>query len=184
MSRLGVPPRRSTGSLRKSGEAGIELSNWKWKGNGLERMYRAPTPRERERWHGLWLLAQGWSATQVTPTQLRLAVCPDWTHLNGGWVANSGSHWREPHAPSETGWTTFAKVLVPSGPKVRSLSRVPWCRGTNGYSETPCEHTFCRGRGSKVGQVFEQTGGFPPVLVYTEAKASVLPRTEVNRNCN
>jgi transposase len=32
---------------------------------GRERMYRAPTPRERERWHALWLLAQGWSATQV-----------------------------------------------------------------------------------------------------------------------
>ncbi len=30
-----------------------------------DRMYRAPTPRERERWHALWLLAQGWSATQV-----------------------------------------------------------------------------------------------------------------------
>jgi Homeodomain-like domain-containing protein len=29
------------------------------------RMYRAPTPRERERWHALWLAAQGWSATRV-----------------------------------------------------------------------------------------------------------------------
>jgi transposase len=29
------------------------------------RMFRAPTPRERERWHALWLLAQGWSAAQV-----------------------------------------------------------------------------------------------------------------------
>ena len=28
-------------------------------------MFRAPTPRERERWHAVWLLAQGWSATQV-----------------------------------------------------------------------------------------------------------------------
>src|SRR3712207_2846189 len=25
-------------------------------------MYRAPTPRERERWHALWLAAQGWPA--------------------------------------------------------------------------------------------------------------------------
>ncbi len=24
-----------------------------------ERRYRAPTPRERERWHARWLLAQG-----------------------------------------------------------------------------------------------------------------------------
>ena len=30
-----------------------------------ERMYRAPTPRERERWHALWLVARGWSAAQV-----------------------------------------------------------------------------------------------------------------------
>ena len=26
------------------------------------RMYRAPTPRERERWHAMWLLVQGWMA--------------------------------------------------------------------------------------------------------------------------
>ena len=28
-------------------------------------MYRAPTPRERERWHAVWLLAQGWTAAAV-----------------------------------------------------------------------------------------------------------------------
>jgi transposase len=30
-----------------------------------ERMYRAPTPRERERWHAIWLLARGFSPAQV-----------------------------------------------------------------------------------------------------------------------
>ncbi len=30
-----------------------------------ERVYRAPTPRERERWHALWLLARDWSVEQV-----------------------------------------------------------------------------------------------------------------------
>jgi hypothetical protein len=30
-----------------------------------ERVYRAPTPRERERWHALWLLARGWPAGDV-----------------------------------------------------------------------------------------------------------------------
>lgn len=30
-----------------------------------EQIYRATNPRERERWHGLWLLAQGWTAAQV-----------------------------------------------------------------------------------------------------------------------
>ena len=28
-------------------------------------MYRAPTPRERERWHALWLLARGWTVAAV-----------------------------------------------------------------------------------------------------------------------
>lgn len=31
-----------------------------------ERMYRVPALRERERWHSLWLLAQGWSVNKVT----------------------------------------------------------------------------------------------------------------------
>jgi len=29
------------------------------------RMYRASTPRERERWHAVWLLTQGWTAAAV-----------------------------------------------------------------------------------------------------------------------
>jgi transposase len=28
-------------------------------------MYRAPTARERERWHAIWLVEQGWSAAKV-----------------------------------------------------------------------------------------------------------------------
>src|SRR5262245_169674 len=28
-------------------------------------VYRAPTPRARERWHALWLLARGWPAAEV-----------------------------------------------------------------------------------------------------------------------
>jgi transposase len=46
-----------------------------------ERMYRAPTPRERERWHAVWLLARGWSATQVAEALERDA------HTIGDWVA-------------------------------------------------------------------------------------------------
>jgi transposase-like protein len=30
-----------------------------------ERVYHAPTPRERERWHALWLLSRGWAAAAV-----------------------------------------------------------------------------------------------------------------------
>ena len=51
-------------------------------GDLRERMYRAPTPRERERWHGLWLLAQGWSATQVAEALDREP------HTIGNWLDN------------------------------------------------------------------------------------------------
>ena len=45
-----------------------------------ERMYRAPTPRERERWHALWLLGQGWSAAKVA------AVLDRDPHTIGSWL--------------------------------------------------------------------------------------------------
>ena len=44
------------------------------------RMYSPPTPRERERWHAVWLLARGWSAAQVAEALERDA------HTIGGWV--------------------------------------------------------------------------------------------------
>jgi transposase len=47
-----------------------------------QRMYRAPTPRERERWHGLWLLAQGWSSAQVADALERDP------HTVGDWLAH------------------------------------------------------------------------------------------------
>ena len=47
-----------------------------------QRMYRAPTPRERERWHGLWLLAQGLSAAQVADALERDP------HTIGQWLTN------------------------------------------------------------------------------------------------
>jgi transposase len=28
-------------------------------------VYRSATPRERERWHALWLVARGWTAAEV-----------------------------------------------------------------------------------------------------------------------
>ena len=47
-----------------------------------QQMYRAPTPRERERWHALWLLAQGWSAAQVAEALEHDA------HTVGDWLAD------------------------------------------------------------------------------------------------
>lgn len=57
------------------------LERWKLDVNTVrERVYRAPTPRERERWHALWLLARGWSAAQVAEALQRDA------HTIGDWV--------------------------------------------------------------------------------------------------
>jgi transposase len=50
-----------------------------------ERMYAAPTPRERERWHALWLLARGWSEAQVATALERDA------HTIGSWVTAFGT---------------------------------------------------------------------------------------------
>jgi transposase len=45
-----------------------------------EQIYRAKTPRERERWHALWLLSRGWPAAQVAQALERDA------HTIGEWL--------------------------------------------------------------------------------------------------
>ena len=58
------------------------LEQWQLNvGDVRERMYRAPTPRERERWHALWLLARGWTAVAVAEALEREP------HTIGTWVA-------------------------------------------------------------------------------------------------
>jgi hypothetical protein len=48
------------------GEIERHLERWQLDARQLRgRMYGAPTPRERERWHALWLLARGWAAAEV-----------------------------------------------------------------------------------------------------------------------
>ena len=40
------------------------LQQWEMDARGLHRrLILAPTPREWERWHALWLVAQGWAAS-------------------------------------------------------------------------------------------------------------------------
>jgi len=57
------------------------LGRWQLDVNAArERVYRAATPRERERWHALWLLARGWSAAQVAEALERDV------HTIGDWV--------------------------------------------------------------------------------------------------
>jgi transposase len=59
------------------------LKHWKMGlGAVREQVYRAPTPRERERWHALWLVAGGWSAAQAAE-----ALDRD-PHTIGEWLAN------------------------------------------------------------------------------------------------
>jgi hypothetical protein len=48
------------------GELTAALARWELSLPAVRaRVYRAPTPRERERWHALWLLARGWTAAEV-----------------------------------------------------------------------------------------------------------------------
>jgi hypothetical protein len=51
-----------------------------------EQIYRAVTPRERERWHALWLLSRGWPAAQVA-----LALERD-PHTIGDWLSAFAQH--------------------------------------------------------------------------------------------
>jgi transposase len=58
------------------------LSRWRLDTAAVRALvYRAPTPRERERWHALWLVAQGWPAARVAEA---LGRDP---HTVGAWLA-------------------------------------------------------------------------------------------------
>jgi transposase len=58
------------------------LKQWKLDlGAVRQQMYRAATPRERERWHAVWLLAGGWTAAQVAEALERDP------HTIGEWLA-------------------------------------------------------------------------------------------------
>ena len=47
-------------------EVDRSLEQWEMNAKDVHRrMILAPTPRERERWHAVWLLAQGWTAVAV-----------------------------------------------------------------------------------------------------------------------
>ncbi len=77
------------------------LTYWKLDVKAVrERVYRAPTPRERERWHALWLLARGWSAVRVAEALERDA------HTIGDWVEDfrqkgpAGLAFEEPGGPT------------------------------------------------------------------------------------
>jgi transposase len=59
------------------------LERWKLDERTVrDRMYGAPTARERERWHAVWLVARGWSAARVAEALERDA------HTIGEWLAD------------------------------------------------------------------------------------------------
>jgi Homeodomain-like domain len=59
------------------------LTRWELDERGLrEGMYRAPTARERERWHARWLLSRGWSEARVS------AALERDPHTIGQWLAS------------------------------------------------------------------------------------------------
>ena len=74
-----------------------------------DRMYRAPTPRERERWHALWLLAQGWPANKVAEVLVRDP------HTIGNWLAAFAQDGPAALAFEHTGGSP-----PPSGPSPKS----------------------------------------------------------------
>ncbi len=77
-------------------------------GQVREQLYRAPTPRERERWHARWLLAQGWSAARVAQVLERDP------HTIGGWLAAFAHDGPAALAFEQTGGSP-----PPSGPSPR-----------------------------------------------------------------
>ena len=67
------------------GEIDRFLEQWEMDAPGVhQRLILAPTPRERERWHAIWLLSQGWSAADTA-----VALRRD-SHTIGKWLAAFG----------------------------------------------------------------------------------------------
>ena len=61
------------------------LEQWQMDARDLHRrLILAPTPRERERWHAIWLLAQGWTASGTAQALGR------YPHTIGRWAAAFG----------------------------------------------------------------------------------------------
>jgi transposase len=63
------------------------LEKWQIDQSDVRRsMYQAPTARERERWHAIWLLSQGWNCQTVAQALER--DC----HTIGAWLTAFGQN--------------------------------------------------------------------------------------------
>lgn len=73
------------GATMNDGELTEALARWRLDLPAVwTRVYQVPTPRERERWHALWLLARGWTVADVA------AALERDPHTVGDWCAVLG----------------------------------------------------------------------------------------------
>jgi transposase len=94
-----------------------------------EQMYGATTSRERERWHAMWLLAQGWSAAQVGEALDRDA------HTIGDWLealrqkGPTGLEFEQSGGPPpalDQAQQATLKAAVQTAPSVVGLDLAKW----------------------------------------------------------
>jgi transposase len=92
-------------------------------------IYRAKTPRERERWHALWLLSRGWPAAQVAQALERDAhTIGEWlTAFARGSASSSGlraKRWLPPALQPEQ--QAALKTVVQSAPAQVGVPLANW----------------------------------------------------------
>ena len=116
------------------------LEQWQMDARDLHRRIILSPPRERERWHAIWLLAQGWTASG---TAQALGRDP---HTIGRWAAAFGEG-----GPA-------ALIFEQSGGSPRPR------RDAAGGAEGGGAGTFCHGR-HRTGQLELESG--PPVRLGT-----------------
>jgi len=106
-------------------DAAAVLAHWELDARQVrDRMYRAPTPRERERWHALWLLAQGWSANKVADLLERDA------HTIGGWLAAFERDGPAALAFAQTGGPLCCSVILEVSAARRADPPCAWPRAS------------------------------------------------------
>ncbi len=87
------------------------LSKWQMDVSGVrERLYRAATPRERERWHAVWLAARGFPANEVAALLERDA------HTVGGWLTDFANQ-----GPAALAFVQTGAPPPPSTPRSKPL---------------------------------------------------------------
>ena len=87
-------------------EINQSLERWEMNAKDVHRrMILAPTPRERVRWHAVWLLAQDWTASATAEALERDP------HTIGRWAAAFGEGLRRPPPVAKILPVTLAQRL-------------------------------------------------------------------------